>query len=79
MKGGEYNVKTTLRMDLILTIISIERPTYMTFKKKSPQELVCLSESGHLFQCLLQLKYTKILSLIHFTSLAKQSGHCDRR
>ena len=51
----------------------------MTFKKKSPQELVCLSESGHLFQCLLQLKYTKILSLIHFTSLAKQSGHCDRR
>ena len=43
----------------------------MTFKKKSPQELVCLSESGHLFQCLLQLKYTKILSLIYFTSKQK--------
>ena len=37
-------------------------------KKKSPQEFVRLSESGHLLPCTLQLKYTKILLYIDYCS-----------
>ena len=33
----------------------------MKSQKKSPQVLVRLSESDHLFPCTLQLKYTKVL------------------
>ena len=42
--------------------ISRERPTFMKSLKKYPLVSVLLSWSGHLFQCTLQSKYTKVLS-----------------
>ena len=43
------------------TIISLGRPTNMTFQKKPPQTLVRLSELSHLFLCTMKLWYTKVL------------------
>ena len=42
--------------------ISRGRPTFMKSLKKYPLVSVLLSWSGHLFQCTLQSKYTKVLS-----------------
>ena len=42
--------------------ISRGRPTFMKSLKRYPQVSVLLSGSGHLFQCTLQFKYTKVLS-----------------
>ena len=53
--------------------ISCGRPTFMKSLKKYPLVLVLLSGSGHLFQCWLQLKYTKVL-LSHTSIFAALYG-----
>ena len=47
---------------LSLMKISHGRPTFMKSHETYPLVSVLLSRSGHLFQCTLQLKYTKVLS-----------------
>ena len=51
-----------VRFHNLKSIISCGRPTFMKSLKKYPLVSVLLSGSGHLFQCTLQLKYTKVLS-----------------
>ena len=53
--------------------ISCGRPTFMKSLKKYPLVSVLLSGSGHLFQCTLQLKYTKVL-LSHTSIVAALYG-----
>ena len=54
------------------TIISLGRPTNMTFQKKPLQALVRLSKSSHLFLCTLKLWYAKVL-LNHALITVKRS------
>ena len=58
---------------LSLMKISRGRPTFMKSLKNYPLVSVLLSGSRHLFQCTLQLKYAKVLS-IHTSFIAALYG-----